>query len=124
MSPATREVSDFPLDDIVLPYAVESLSTRGRLVRLGPAIDAILKRHAYPEQVGKVLGEAAALTVLLGSTLKLEGRFQLQTKTDGALSMLVVDFDAPSNLRALARFDEKALARQSAAGGGDLLGSG
>ena len=39
MSPATREVSDFPRDDIVLPYAVESLSTRGRLVRLGPAIE-------------------------------------------------------------------------------------
>jgi molecular chaperone Hsp33 len=120
-----RAVSDQGRDDIVLPYTVESLSTRGRLVRLGPAIDAILKRHDYPEPVGKVLGEAAALAVLLGSTLKLEGRFQLQTKTDGALNMLVVDFDAPSNLRALARFDEKALARHVASGGdGDLLGSG
>ncbi len=97
MSPLERDVSDLARDDIVLPYTVESLSTRGRLVRLGPAIDAILKRHAYPEPVGKVVGEAAALAVLLGSTLKLEGRFQLQTKTDGALSMLVVDFDAPSN---------------------------
>jgi molecular chaperone Hsp33 len=94
MSPLERDVSDLARDDIVLPYTVESLSTRGRLVRLGPAIDAILKRHAYPEPVGKVVGEAAALAVLLGSTLKLEGRFQLQTKTDGALSMLVVDFDA------------------------------
>jgi molecular chaperone Hsp33 len=123
MSPLERDVSDLARDDIVLPYTVESLSTRGRLVRLGPAIDAILKRHAYPEPVGKVVGEAAALAVLLGSTLKLEGRFQLQTKTDGALSMLVVDFDAPSNLRALARFDEKALASRSG-GGGDILGSG
>ena len=71
-----------------------------------------------------MVGEVAALAVLLGSTLKLEeGRFQLQTKTDGALSMLVVDFDAPSNPRALARFDEKALASRSA-GGGDILGSG
>jgi molecular chaperone Hsp33 len=121
--PHERDVSDLGRDDIVLPYTVESLSTRGRLVRLGPAIDAILKRHAYPEPVGKVVGEAAALAVLLGSTLKLEGRFQLQTKTDGALSMLVVDFDAPSNLRALARFDEKALATRSAEGG-DILGSG
>jgi molecular chaperone Hsp33 len=125
MSDTARAVSDQAHDDIVLPYTVESLSTRGRLVRLGPAIDAILKRHDYPEPVGKVLGEAAALAVLLGSTLKLEGRFQLQTKTDGALNMLVVDFDAPSNLRALARFDEKALAKRLAVGGdGDLLGSG
>jgi molecular chaperone Hsp33 len=123
MNISTRDVSDLGRDDIVLPYTVESLSTRGRLVRLGPAIDGILKRHAYPEPVGRVVGEAAALAVLLGSTLKLEGRFQLQTKTDGALSMLVVDFDAPSNLRALARYDEKALANGAAAGV-DILGSG
>ena len=39
--------------------------------------------------------------------------------------MLVVDFDAPSNLRALARFDEAALADDAALGGaGDLLGEG
>ncbi len=123
MNTSTRDVSDLGRDDIVLPYTVESLSTRGRLVRLGPAIDAILKRHAYPERVGRIVGEAAALAVLLGSTLKLEGRFQLQTKTDGALSMLVVDFDAPSNLRALARFDEKAI-ESGAASGADILGSG
>ncbi len=42
-------------------------------MRLGPAIDAILKRHAYPEPVARLVGEAAALTVLLGSTLKLRG---------------------------------------------------
>ena len=72
-----------------------------------------------------MVGEAAALAVLLGSTLKLDGRFQLQTKTDGALSMLVVDFDAPSNFRALARYDEKAIERIVASGGeADILGSG
>jgi len=120
-----RDVSDLALDDTVIPYTVESLSTRGRLVRLGPAIDAILKRHAYPEPVGRIVGEAATLAVLLGSTLKLEGRFQLQTKTDGVLNMLVVDFDAPSNIRALARFDEKALERHLASGDdADLLGAG
>ncbi len=125
MRPVARDVSDIGEDDIVLPYTVESLSTRGRLVRLGAVIDAILKRHAYPDPISRVVGEAAALAVLLGSTLKHEGRFQLQTKTTGPLHMLVVDFDAPSNLRALARFDEAALAKRIAAGGeGDLLGEG
>jgi molecular chaperone Hsp33 len=125
MTAAARDVSDIGRDDIVLPYTVERLSTRGRLVRLGAAIDAILKRHAYPDPISKVVGEAAALAVLLGSSLKLEGRFQLQTKSNGPLHMLVVDFDAPSNLRALARFDEAALARRLAEGGeGDLLGEG
>ncbi len=62
------------------------------------------------------------LAALLGSTLKLEGRFQLQTKSDGPVSMLLVDFDAPSNFRALARFDAQRVER--AGSGGDLLGRG
>jgi molecular chaperone Hsp33 len=125
MKPDERDVSDYSCDDIVLPYTVDSLSTRGRLVRLGPSIDAVLKRHDYPAPVKRVVGEAAALAVLLGSTLKMEGRFQLQTKTDGPLHMLVVDFDAPSSFRALARYDEQAVKQLVDAGGeGDVLGSG
>src|ERR1700712_2875596 len=96
-------------DDIVLPFAVESLSTRGRLVRLGAAIDLLLKRHDYPEAVSKLVAGGAELTALLGSNLKTGGRFQLQTKSDGPVTMLLVDFDAPSNLRALARFDKARL---------------
>ena len=94
-------------------------------MRLGPSIDALLKRHDYPAPVRKVLGEAATLAILLGSTLKIEGRFQLQTKSDGPIHMLVVDFDAPTNFRALARFDEAAMQRAIAANGDvDLIGKG
>jgi len=120
-----RTVSDIAQDDIVIAYTVEPLSTRGRVVRLGPSIDAVLKRHAYPAPIARYVGEAVALTVLLGSALKTEGGFQLQTKSDGVLSMLVVDFDAPSNLRALARFDQAKLDAAIKSGfKGDLLGSG
>ena len=41
------------------------------------------------------------LTVLLGSVLKFEGRFILQTQTDGPVRMLVVDFRTPGSVRAL-----------------------
>jgi molecular chaperone Hsp33 len=123
MSVLEREASAQVVDDIVLPFAVESLSTRGRLARLGPAIDQLLKRHDYPEPVSKLVAEAVALAALLGSTLKIEGRFQLQTKSDGPVTMLLVDFDAPSNLRALARFDKARLASAFQAGD-DLLGRG
>ena len=122
MSLAERFASSVAEDDIVLPFAIEGLSTRGRLVRLGPAIDRLLKRHAYPEPVSKLVAEGAALSALLGSTLKLEGRFQLQTKSEGPVGMLLVDFDAPSNLRGLARFDPERVARVKT--GGDLLGRG
>jgi molecular chaperone Hsp33 len=122
MTVKERAASATVVDDIVLPFAVESLSIRGRLVRLGPAIDHLLNLHDYPELVSKLVAEAVALAALLGSTLKLEGRFQLQTKSDGAVNMLLVDFDAPSNLRALARFDRARVERASS--GEDLLGHG
>jgi len=114
------------VDDVVLPFAVEGLDVRGRVVRLGDAVDTILARHGYPDAVARVIGEAAALTVLLGSSLKFEGRFQLQTKSDGAIDMVVVDFDAPDRLRACARFDAEKLASLGAGSQktADLLGSG
>ena len=66
----SRVVSDRGHDDTVLPFAVGPLDLRGRLVRLGPAIDQILSRHNYPSAVARLAGEAAALTVLLGTSLK------------------------------------------------------
>jgi molecular chaperone Hsp33 len=102
-------------DDRVVPFAVPSLDIRGRIIRLGEALNLVLDRHAYPDAVSRVLGEAATLTVLLGTALKFEGRFQLQTKTDGAISMLVVDFTAPDQFRAVARFDADKLAAAQAA---------
>jgi molecular chaperone Hsp33 len=111
-------------DDGVLPFAVEALDMRGRIARLGPALDVILTRHAYPAPVAQLLGEAAALCVLLGTTLKDKGRFQLQTRTDGVVDLLVVDFDAPDRLRAFARFDAKKLAALEAGDREHLLGHG
>jgi molecular chaperone Hsp33 len=116
-----------PVEDAILPFEVASLDLRGRAVRLGPALDQILGAHDYPLPVAKLLGEAIALTVLLGSSLKFEGRFILQTQTDGPVRMLVVDFISPCRVRACARFDraqvETAIAAR-AASAGELLGQG
>ncbi|MCA1244724.1 Hsp33 family molecular chaperone [Stappia stellulata] len=113
--------------DAVLPFAVEPLDTRGRAVLLGPVLDQILQRHAYPEPVSRLLGEAATLVTLLGTSLKFDGRFTLQTTSDGPVSMLVVDFDTPDGLRACAQFDAEAVAAAQARGEADpasLLGKG
>ena len=63
-SDVSRPVSDLGHDDLVLPFAVEPLDVRGRIVRLGPSVDHILAQHAYPAPVARLVGEAAALTVL------------------------------------------------------------
>jgi molecular chaperone Hsp33 len=114
-------------DDTILPFAVKALDLRGRIVRLGAAVDTILTRHDYPPPVAKLLGEAIVLTVMLGSALKFEGRFILQTQSDGPVRMLVVDFTSPGRVRACARFNAERVATAIAAGEdspGNLLGHG
>lgn len=114
-------------DDSVLPFQVEALDARGRLVRLGEAVDSILHRHDYPPAVSRLLGEAVALTTLLGTAMKFDGRFIVQTQSDGPVHMLVVDFEAPDRIRACARFDRDAVAAAIAEGRdkpAELLGSG
>jgi len=91
--------------DAVRPFAVEALDVRGRAVALGPALESILDRHDYPEPVSRLLAEAIVLTSLLGTSLKFDGRFILQTQTQGPVSMLVVDFSSPGDVRACATFD-------------------
>jgi molecular chaperone Hsp33 len=120
--PPVRAPSAVPVDDAALPFEVGSLDLRGRLTRLGPALDDILTKHDYPAPVGKLLGEAIVLTTLLGSSLKFDGRFILQTQTDGPVSFLIVDFQAPDRLRAYARYDATRLTAGQDSGA--LLGKG
>ena len=123
----SRAPSATPTDDVVTPFEVAKLDLRGRVVRLGPAVDEILEKHAYPPPVAKLLGEAVVLTVMLGSALKIEGRFILQTQSDGPVRMLVVDFVAPNKVRACARYDKSRVAASIAEGrtdAGALLGKG
>lgn len=113
--------------DAVVPFAVEALDARGRAVLLGEALDKVLSRHDYPEPVARLLGEMVVLTVLLGTSLKFDGKFIVQAHTDGPVSLLVVDFVTPDRIRAYARFDAEAVARAaagSAARPEDLLGRG
>lgn len=124
---ATLGQFDFAGDDHVVPFQVEGLDVRGRAVQLGPLLDAILARHDYPTPVARLLAEAIVLTVLLGTSLKFEGKFTVQTKSDGPVDLLVADFTTPENIRAYARFDEDALAKAVAEGRTEpeqLLGKG
>lgn len=80
-------------DDLVLPFQTEQARVLGRLVRLGPMVDAILSRHDYPQAVSETLGQALALTAMLGTTLKFSGQLILQTSTDGPLNLIVVNYE-------------------------------
>ena len=127
---ASFDITDttaFAGDDHVVPFQVEGLDVRGRAVSLGMLTNEILSRHQYPGPVARLLSETIALTVLLGTSLKFEGKLIVQTQSDGPVNFLVADFTAPDGVRAYARYDDDALAAAVTAGKTEpheLLGKG
>ena len=117
-----------PADDLAAAFQIEGWPVRGRIVRLGDTIDAILSAHAYPEPVAALLGEACALAALVGSSLKFEGRLIVQAQGDGPVRYVVADYDTNGHMRGYCRFDEEAVAAASQGfarpGARSLLGQG
>jgi molecular chaperone Hsp33 len=102
---------DIPDDDIVLPFQIASSGLRGRLIRLGPSVNAILHRHAYPAPVAVMLAEMVAIAAGLAATLKYEGVFTMQIKGDGPVRLMVADVTTDGALRGYAQFDADAVAK-------------
>ncbi|MDP3658948.1 Hsp33 family molecular chaperone [Phenylobacterium sp.] len=98
-------------DDLVAAFQIEGEPVRGRLVRLGDAVDQIINGHAYPEPVANLLGEACALAALVGSSLKFDGRLIVQAQGDGPVRYVVADYDASGALRGYCRFDPEAVSK-------------
>jgi molecular chaperone Hsp33 len=110
--------------DVVIPFAVKPLGVRGRIVRLGPVIDDILARHDYPDTVSGLLAESVALTAMLGTALKFDGKFIVQTKTSGPVQMLVADFVSPGGVRGCAKFSKQRIDELNKPDQKQLLGEG
>ena len=92
---SARDIGSGIIDDVVLPFQTVQSGVTGRLVRLGSVVDTVLNRHDYPQPVGEALGQALALGALLGTALKFDGRLIIQTKSDGPLGFLVVNYETP-----------------------------
>ncbi len=105
-----------PVPDLVVPTAMqpfhlEGRPVRGRLVRLGALADALLSRHDYAPPVGRMVGEALALTAGLAAALKYKGSFSLQAKGDSVVPMLLADCTDDGQLRGQARVEHAELAK-------------
>jgi molecular chaperone Hsp33 len=110
--------------DVVIPFAVKPLGVRGRIVRLGAVIDDILSRHDYPDPVSALVAESIALTAMLGTALKFDGKFIVQTKTDGPVQMLVADFVSPGGVRGCAKYSKLRVEELKKPDQKQLLGEG
>ncbi|MWB76961.1 Hsp33 family molecular chaperone HslO [Pseudooceanicola sp. 216_PA32_1] len=98
-------------DDTVLPFQLDTSDIRGRVARLDGVLDGILKQHDYPRVVEALVAEMALLTALIGQSIKLRWKLQLQVQSDGPVRMIATDYYGPSEegeparIRAYASFD-------------------
>jgi molecular chaperone Hsp33 len=116
-----------PSADFVLAFDLPQLGLRGRVVRLDAVSARALAAHALPEPAARVLSEALVLSTLLGSALKLDGRLTVQTKSDGPLNLVTVDYygaeeNRSAGLRGFARLNETQFAKPPSFA--ELAGSG
>ena len=117
------------LTDRIQSFRLDGAETRGRLVRLGPTLDAVLAHHDYPDHVAEMVVEAVLLTALIGHAIKLRWKLSLQIRGKGPLRLIATDFHAPSRkgapsrIRAYAGFDDD-LSTSITKPGIDLFGEG
>ncbi|WP_447909176.1 Hsp33 family molecular chaperone [Brevundimonas bullata] len=120
--------SPAPTDNLAAAFQIEGWPVRGRLVRLGEAVNKVLSAHDYPEPVAALLGEACVLAAIVGSALKFEGRLIVQAQGDGPVRYVVADYDTAGTLRGFCRFDPEEVAKASEGfarpGAQTLLGKG
>jgi molecular chaperone Hsp33 len=81
-------IEQLPPDlDVALGFTIPARHARGRVVRLGPALERSCRRMVIRRLIEKLLAEALTLAALLGSTLKdAEGQLTLQAQTEGGAS--------------------------------------
>lgn len=98
--------TNIPMDDFVAGFSPQGLPVRGRVIRMSEGtISPILKRHAYPDHLAEILGEAVMLSALVGSGMKFQGKVLAQAEGDGPVSMLVGEYTKSGGLRGYARHE-------------------
>ncbi|MEM0986381.1 MAG: Hsp33 family molecular chaperone HslO [Pseudomonadota bacterium] len=100
--------ADAPLENMEAAFQLEGQPVRGRIVRLSNAtLDPILRRHDYPDPIARLLGEALLLAVIVGTSLKFEGKLLVQAEGPGPITMLVAEYASNGDLRGYVRFDRE-----------------
>ncbi|KHA50458.1 Hsp33 family molecular chaperone HslO [Sulfitobacter geojensis] len=98
-------------DDSVLPFQLDHSDIRGRVGRLDGVLEGILSQHDYPPQVEALVAEMALLAALIGQTMKLRWKLQLQVQSKGPVRMIATDYYGPekeggsARIRAYASYD-------------------
>ncbi len=95
------------IPDTAQRFLFENTDIRGERVGLSSSLQAAFEPHAYPLAIRRLLGEIAAAAVLLSTTLKFQGTMSLQARSNGPVSVLMVECTDQRTFRAIARWKEE-----------------
>ena len=93
----------YPTNDDSYRFLFEGADIRGETVILDNVLKDLIGTHAYGPGVQKLLGEFAAATVVISNNLKFDGRVVLQARSDGPISLVMVECSSDGDIRGIAR---------------------
>ena len=98
-------MSTSPVTDNSFRFLFEDADVRGETVTLQHVLEDLYAAHPYGDGVKRLLGEFAAATVVISNNLKFDGRVVLQGRSDGPISLVMVECSSEGQVRGLARGD-------------------
>lgn len=94
--------------DLSQRFLFEATDIRGDIVQIKSSYRDLVANHDYPPEVQRLLGEFVVAGLLLGSTIKFQGRLILQVRSQGAIPLLMVEVTHDHTFRGIARLSEEA----------------
>ncbi len=91
--------------DCLQRFIFDNAAIRGEWVNLQESWQEVLNRRDYPQALRNVLGEMMGAAALLAATVKITGRLVLQVRSEGPVSLMMVECTSKDTLRALAQWD-------------------
>jgi molecular chaperone Hsp33 len=93
--------------DLSQRFLFDDTDIRGDIVQIKTGYRDLVAKHDYPAEVQRLLGEFVVAGLLLGSTIKFEGRLILQVRSQGAIPLLMVEVTHEQTFRGIARLNEE-----------------
>jgi molecular chaperone Hsp33 len=103
--PSSQNVKLF--QDFLRPFLINETNVKGKLVRLGEVVDAIISRHQYPEPVSRLLAELLVLAAMLSYNLKRDGILTVEIRGQGKIRLMVADALPSGDIRAYAELSDE-----------------
>ena len=96
-------MSNTTITDNSFRFLFEDADVRGETVTLHHVLNDLYAAHPYGDGVKRLLGEFAAATVVISNNLKFKGRVVLQGRSDGPISLVMVECSSEGQVRGLAK---------------------